>query len=90
MDIAQGKTGTRTNLQYTRAGSLVNLERFPQGRRAPRRAFCHRPHRRTAPSRVGNATGSDHVLEIRRAPDVMRYLVFKGSIAVDGISSGPT
>ena len=28
----------------------------------------------------------DHVLEIAAPPDLMRYVVFKGSIAVDGIS----
>ena len=30
--------------------------------------------------------GKDHVLDIAAPPDVMRYLVFKGSVAVDGIS----
>ena len=30
--------------------------------------------------------GDDHVLEIAAPTDVMRYVVFKGSIAVDGIS----
>ena len=30
--------------------------------------------------------GQDHVLEIAAPRDLMRYIVFKGSIAVDGIS----
>src|SRR5580698_8453245 len=30
--------------------------------------------------------GKDHVLEISAPKEVMRYLVFKGSITVDGIS----
>jgi len=30
--------------------------------------------------------GKDHVLDIAAPPEVMRYLVFKGSVAVDGIS----
>ncbi|MDR3377751.1 MAG: riboflavin synthase, partial [Verrucomicrobiae bacterium] len=30
--------------------------------------------------------GKDHVLDITAPPEVMRYLVFKGSVAVDGIS----
>jgi riboflavin synthase len=30
--------------------------------------------------------GKDHVLDIAAPADVMRYLVLKGSIAVDGIS----
>ena len=30
--------------------------------------------------------GQDHVLDIAAPPEVMRYMVFKGSVAVDGIS----
>ena len=30
--------------------------------------------------------GQDHILEISAPKEVMRYVVFKGSIAVDGIS----
>ena len=30
--------------------------------------------------------GQDHVLDIAAPPEVMRYIVFKGSVAVDGIS----
>jgi riboflavin synthase len=30
--------------------------------------------------------GKDHVLDISAPAEVMRYLVFKGSVAVDGIS----
>ena len=30
--------------------------------------------------------GKDHVLDIAAPADVMKYLVFKGSVAVDGIS----
>jgi riboflavin synthase len=31
-------------------------------------------------------SGADHVLDIAAPPEVMRYLIFKGSVAVDGIS----
>jgi riboflavin synthase len=31
-------------------------------------------------------SGQDHVLDIAAPPEVMRYMVFKGSVAVDGIS----
>jgi riboflavin synthase len=31
-------------------------------------------------------SGADHVLDIAAPEEVMRYVVFKGSIAVDGIS----
>src|SRR5207245_1615823 len=30
-------------------------------------------------------SGKDHVLDVAAPPEVMRYVVFKGSIAVDGI-----
>jgi riboflavin synthase len=30
--------------------------------------------------------GKDHMLDIATPPEVMRYVVFKGSVAVDGIS----
>jgi riboflavin synthase len=30
--------------------------------------------------------GEDHVLEISAPPEIMRYMVFKGSVTVDGIS----
>jgi riboflavin synthase len=30
--------------------------------------------------------GQDHVLDIEASKDVRRYIVFKGSVAVDGIS----
>ena len=31
-------------------------------------------------------SGKDHILEISAPPEIMCYIVFKGSIAVDGIS----
>ena len=31
-------------------------------------------------------SGADHVLDIAAPRDVLRYIIFKGSIAVDGIS----
>ena len=30
--------------------------------------------------------GQDHVLDVAASPEVMRYIVLKGSVAVDGIS----
>jgi riboflavin synthase len=30
--------------------------------------------------------GQDHVLDIAAVPELMRYVIYKGSIAVDGIS----
>jgi riboflavin synthase len=80
------ETWRRTNLQFARPGSLVNLER-------PLRAGGEfGGHFVTGHiDGVGQITrweraGPDHVLDIAAPPVVMRYLVFKGSVAVDGIS----
>jgi riboflavin synthase len=80
------ETWKRTNLQFTQPGSRVNLER-------PLRAGGEfGGHFVTGHiDGVGRITrwkrsGQDHVLDIRAPADVQRYIVFKGSIAVDGIS----
>lgn len=84
-DLLQ-ETWQRTNLQFARPGSLVNLER-------PLRASGELGgHFVTGHiDGVGRITrweraGQDHVLDIAAPAAVMRYVVFKGSIAVDGIS----
>ncbi len=75
-----------TNLQFAKRGSLVNLER-------PLRADGEfGGHFVTGHiDGVGKITrweksGTDHVLEIAAPKNVMRYVILKGSIAVDGIS----
>jgi riboflavin synthase len=75
-----------TNLQFTKPGSLVNLER-------PLRADGEfGGHFVTGHvDGVGKIvrwekSGTDHVLEISAPPEVMRYVIHKGSIAIDGIS----
>jgi riboflavin synthase len=80
------ETWRRTNLQFAKAGSLVNLER-------PLRADGEfGGHFVTGHiDGVGRIirwerVGLDHVLDIAAPPEVMRYVVFKGSVAVDGIS----
>jgi len=80
------ETWTRTNLQFARAGSLVNLER---PLRADGRIDGHFVTGHVDGfGRItrSESAGADHVIEIAAPPDVMRYVVFKGSIAVDGIS----
>jgi riboflavin synthase len=84
-DLLQ-ETWRRTNLQFAKPGSLVNLER-------PLRADGQfGGHFVTGHiDGVGRIVrweraGRDHVLDIAAPADVMRYVVFKGSIAVDGIS----
>ena len=84
-DLLQ-ETWRLTNLQNARRGSLVNLER-------PLRAGGEfGGHFVTGHiDGVGNIirwerSGRDHVLDIAAPPEVMRYIVPKGSVAVDGIS----
>ncbi len=80
------ETWNRTNLQFAKPGSLVNLER-------PLRTDGNLGGHFVTGHIDGlgkiirwERMGQDHVLDISAPPDVMRYIVFKGSIAVDGIS----
>jgi riboflavin synthase len=75
-----------TNMQFTKPGSLVNLER-------PLRAAGELGgHFVTGHvDGLGKITkweriGRDHMLDIAAPPEVMRYMIHKGSVAVDGIS----
>lgn len=75
-----------TNLQFARVGSLVNLERplRASGELGGHFVTGHVDGlgRITRWERVGR----DHMLDIAAPPEVMRYVIHKGSIAVDGIS----
>lgn len=80
------ETWERTNLQFAAGGALVNLERSLAvgGRLGGHFVTGH-------VDGVGRITrweraGADHVLDITAPPEVRRYVIFKGSIAVDGIS----
>jgi len=80
------ETWTRTNLQFVKRGSLVNLERslLADGRIGGHFVTGHIDG-------VGKImrwerVGADHVLDIAAPREVLRYVVFKGSISVDGIS----
>jgi len=80
------ETWERTNLQFARAGSLVNLERsLPANGRVGGHFMTGHIDGVGRIIRWERA-GQDHVLEIAAPPELMRYVVFKGSIAVDGIS----
>jgi riboflavin synthase len=80
------ETWTRTNLQFASPGSLVNLERSLR--------FNDRLGGHFVTGHIDGMgrivrwerSGKDHLLDIAADPDVMRYIVFKGSVAVDGIS----
>jgi riboflavin synthase len=84
-DVLQ-ESWKRTNLQFAKPGSLVNLER-------PLRADGELGGHFVTGHVDGvgkiirwERSGKDHVLDIAAPADVMRYVVFKGSMAVDGIS----
>ena len=75
-----------TNLQFAKVGSLVNLER-PLRTGGELGGHFVTGHvdglgRITQWDRVGR----DHVLDIAAPPEVQRYVIPKGSIAVDGMS----
>jgi riboflavin synthase len=80
------ETWERTNLQYAQVGSLVNLERplRANGQLGGHFVTGHIDG-------VGTVTrweraGQDWVLDIQAPAEVRKFLVFKGSVAVDGIS----
>jgi len=80
------ETWERTNLQFVKPGSMVNLER---PLRADGRLDGHfvTGHIDGTGEIVSlERRGADHMLEIAAPPELLRYVVFKGSIAVDGIS----
>jgi riboflavin synthase len=76
----------RTNLQFARPGSLVNLERPLRANGELGGHFVTGHVDGVGKIIRWERRGKDHVLDIAAPPDVMRYVVFKGSIAVDGIS----
>jgi riboflavin synthase len=80
------ETWTRTNLQFLREDSLVNLERSLSANGRLGGHFVTGHIDGTGTITRWEREGKDHVLEIAGPPDVLRYVVFKGSIAVDGIS----
>jgi riboflavin synthase len=79
-------TWTRTNFQFLKTGSRVNLER-------PLRAggefgghFVTGHIDGVGKIRRWEKSGADHVLEISAPKEILRYVIQKGSIAIDGIS----
>ena len=80
------ETWKTTNLQFAHEGTLVNLER-------PLKASS-RFHGHFVSGHIDGIgsiirweqSGKDWVLEVFPAEEIMRYIVAKGSVAVDGIS----
>jgi riboflavin synthase len=80
------ETWNRTNLQFCDTGTAVNLERplRADGRWGGHFVTGHVD----GIGRVASWTrsGADRLLQIKAPPEILRYIVTKGSIAVDGIS----
>src|SRR5688572_7407745 len=80
------ETWERTSFKELAAGNAVNLERSL--------AVGDRLHGHFVTGHIDGVgvvktfekRGADWLLEIQPSPELMRYLVFKGAIAVDGIS----
>lgn len=80
------ETWERTNLPFVRPGSLVNLERPVRADGRFDGHFVTGHIDGTGKIVQWERADRDRLLEITAPPDVMRYIVSKGSIAVDGIS----
>ena len=75
-----------TNLQFARPGSLVNLERSLRLNGSLGGHFVTGHVDGMGKIIRWEKSGADHVLEIAAPSAVLRYVVQKGSIAVDGFS----
>ncbi|MGC9940982.1 MAG: riboflavin synthase [Verrucomicrobiota bacterium] len=75
-----------TNLHFTGPGSLVNLERSLRANGELGGHFVTGHVDGLGKIIRWEKSGSDHVLEIAAPARVLRYIVPKGSIAVDGMS----
>ena len=80
------ETWNRTNLQFVRSTSLVNLERSLEAGGRLGGHFVTGHIDGTGKILKWEKIRNDYQLEIGTTPEVMRYIVFKGSVAVDGIS----
>lgn len=76
----------RTNFQFAKPGSLVNLERPLRANGELGGHFVTGHVDGLGKIVRWERSGKDHVLDIAAPVEVMRYVVFKGSIAIDGIS----
>jgi riboflavin synthase len=84
-DLLQ-ETWQRTNLQFAKPGSRVNLERSLRAQAELGGHFVTGHIDGIGKIIRWERAGKDHVLDIAAPPEIMRYVISKGSIAVDGIS----
>jgi riboflavin synthase len=80
------ETWNRTNFQHVQPGSLVNFERPLRANGRLDGHFVTGHVDGVGQIVKWERTGADHVLDIKPERGLMQYLVYKGSIAVDGIS----
>jgi riboflavin synthase len=80
------ETWERTNLQFVKPGSAVNLERSLRADDRMGGHFVTGHIDGTGQITRWEKAGSDWVLDVSAPADIMRYLVFKGAVAIDGIS----
>ena len=80
------ETWKRTNLQFVKAGSGVNLERPLRADGELGGHFVTGHIDGMGEITRWERSGKDHVLDISAPGEIMRYLIFKGSVALDGIS----
>jgi riboflavin synthase len=80
------ETWRRTNLQFVQAGGLVNLERSVPADGRMHGHFVTGHIDGSGLIDVFEQRGADWYLRIVPPPEVLRYVVMKGAIAVDGMS----
>jgi riboflavin synthase len=80
------ETHRRTNLQFAAPGARVNLERALRAGDPLGGHFVTGHIDNLGAIKRWQQSGKDHLLEVAAPPEVMRHIVFKGSITVDGIS----
>lgn len=85
VDLLQ-ETWRVTNLQFVKAGSLVNLERSLRADSRLGGHFVTGHIDGMGTIRRWERSGQDHVLDIAVPRELMKYMVYKGSVALDGIS----
>jgi riboflavin synthase len=80
------ETLQRTNLEFVKEGSLMNLERPLRANARLDGHFVLGHVDGRGKVRRFEREGKDYVLDVEAPLSVMRYVVEKGSIAIDGIS----
>jgi riboflavin synthase len=80
------ETLERTGLREAKTGSLVNLERALAAHARLGGHFVQGHIDTAAEVLAFELVGADHRLEIALPPEFAKYVAYKGSIAIDGIS----